>query len=76
MKTMQIQFESSTPRSIEYKQAKDKKLLTLISFNRFIKTGPAACQASSIVGVGSFPGVEWPDYGINQPPPSSVEVQE
>jgi len=33
-----------------------------------IKTGRGACLASYMVGVGSFPGVEWPDYGINHPP--------
>ena len=76
MKAMYIQFESPTPRSIKYKQEKNKKVLTLISFNNFITNGPGACPASSVVGVGSFPGIEQLDYGINHSPSSRAEVQE
>jgi len=41
-----------------------------------VQTGPGAHQASSTMGVGSFSGVKRIGCGVNDPPPSSVEVKE
>ena len=27
------------------------------------------------MGIGSFPGVKWPGFGVDPPPPSSAEVE-
>jgi len=41
-----------------------------------VQTGPGAHPASYTIGTGSFPGVNRPGRGVDQPPPSSVEVKE
>ena len=44
-----------------------------------VQTGPGAHPVPYKMGTGyrvSFPGVEWPGYGVNHPTPTSDEVKE
>jgi len=53
----------------------DRILVGLI-FSTPIHTGPGAQPASYTMGTGSLLGVQWPQYGVEHPPPSSAEVKE
>ena len=44
-------------------------------FSAAVQTGPVADPASYTMGTGSFPGVKRPGLGVDQPPPSSAEVE-
>ena len=37
-------------------------------FSQPIQTGPGAPPTSCTIGTGSFPGVKWPERGVNHPP--------
>jgi hypothetical protein len=43
-------------------------------FSAPVQTGPGSHQASYTIGTGSFPGVKWPERGVDYPPPSGADV--
>ena len=45
-------------------------------FSAPVQTGPEAHPASYTVGTGSFPGLKWPERGVDHLPPSNAEVKE
>jgi hypothetical protein len=45
-------------------------------FSAPIQTGPGALPASYTMGTRSFTGVKRPGHGVDNPPPSSVEIKE
>jgi len=42
----------------------------------FVQTGHGVHHASYTTGTGSLPVVKQPEHGVNNPPPSSAEVDE
>jgi len=40
-----------------------------------VLTDPGSHPASNTLGTGSFPGVQWPERGVNHQTPSSAEVK-
>jgi len=45
-------------------------------FSALAQTSFETHPASDIMGTGSFPGVKWPERGVDHPPPSRAEVKE
>jgi len=44
-------------------------------FSAPVQTGPGTHPTSYTTGNASFPGLNWPERGIDQQPPSSAEVE-
>jgi hypothetical protein len=44
-------------------------------FSAPVQTSPRANPASYTMRTGSFPGLKWPWYGVDHPPPSSAKVR-
>jgi hypothetical protein len=47
-----------------------------VSFSSSVQTGPGAVPAYYTMGTVSFPGVKWPEHGVDHQPPPSAEVKE
>jgi hypothetical protein len=45
-------------------------------FSAPVQTGPAYHTVSYIMGTGSFPGVKWPELGVDHPPPYRTKIKE
>jgi hypothetical protein len=45
-------------------------------FSAPFQTGPGAHPVAYTMGTGSFPGVKWPEGGVDHSPPSNAEVKE
>jgi len=51
------------------------RILAGVRFFAPTQTGPGAYPASYTMSTGSFPGVKWPELGVDHPTTSSVEVK-
>jgi len=45
-------------------------------FSILVQMGPGAHPAPYILVTGSFPGIKWPECGVDHPTPSSAKVEE